>query len=448
MSDGLHGVGCGYRPELAVDLLRQRELVDFVEVVAETCFAQPSTHRAVLGLRGELPLVPHGVKLSLGSADPGDLDARAARLGALARELGAPCVSEHVALTRAGDRELGHLTPVAPRRALVSVLARNTQRARRHLPDVPLLLENIAWTLRWPDAPDALSDGDFHAEVARATGCPLLLDVANLYANARNAGRDPVAELERFPLDRVAMLHVAGGMLGDDGFYLDTHAHPVPDDVFALVERVLAHCGHVPMVLERDALFPPFGALADELTRLRTLVRSAPAGRTLRANTPAEVIPPQDPSLAREQSSLAGLLLDGGVASVPFAPGEVARTRSVLRHKRLDDAAPLLPQLSLARPGIDGSAFAALNAAPRADERQGVLDAFCVARALCAHHEVSVRDAAARDLLLLRARFHEPDARGVTRPRTGPFVGSVTLAGRRVWALKPPGSHARIRLTA
>src|SRR5262245_48378634 len=99
----LTGVALGWRPELAADLLRAPDTVDFLEVVAETCFAQPPAWREAVALAEMKPVVPHGVKLSLGSAD-GIEHARARRLGALARALRAPAVTEHVALTRAGHR--------------------------------------------------------------------------------------------------------------------------------------------------------------------------------------------------------------------------------------------------------------------------------------------------------------------------------------------------------
>ena len=204
--------------------------------MAETCFAQPAARREARAIAELWPVVPHGVKLSLGSADGIDLD-KARKLGALARELQAQAISEHVAMTRGGGREIGHLTALPFTREAVAVLARNVAAARRVLPDVPLLLENIAWTFRWPE--DALPEGEFYQEVVKATGCDLLLDVANLYANARNAGADPEKALLSYPLDRVAMVHVAGGAV-EDGFYEDTHAHSVPDAVFDLLERLLA----------------------------------------------------------------------------------------------------------------------------------------------------------------------------------------------------------------
>jgi hypothetical protein len=208
--------------------------MSFVEVVAESCFADPRALREAQALVEIWPVVPHGVKLSLASG--GGLDTeRARRLGGLARSLRAPVVSEHIALTRGGGREIGHLTAVPFTRETVSTVARNVNALRRHLQGVPLLLENIAWTFRYPE--DEMDEGTFHAEIAEATGCDLLLDLANLYANAVNSGVEPETLLGRYPLERVGMVHVAGGVLEDDGFYVDTHAHAVPAPVHTLLER-------------------------------------------------------------------------------------------------------------------------------------------------------------------------------------------------------------------
>ena len=253
-------VGLGFRRDLAGDLLASPGTVNFVEVVAEACFTSRAARREAIALSRVWPVVPHGVNLSLGSAEGIDAE-RAHRLGTLARQVRAPVVTEHVAFVRAGGREIGHLTQVPLTRAAARVVARNVAAARRCLPDVPLLLENAAWTFRWPD--DELDEATFFGEIVERTGCGLLLDLGNLYANALNARADPFAVLAAYPLDRVAMVHVAGGV-SEDGFYFDTHAQAVPEPVFELLGHLVERIGPVPVVLERDDGFPPF---AD--TRLR-----------------------------------------------------------------------------------------------------------------------------------------------------------------------------------
>jgi uncharacterized protein (UPF0276 family) len=204
------------------------------------------------------------VRLSLGGAEPLAAD-RVAHLAACAAALGAPLVSEHVAFVRAGGREAGHLLPVPRTGEALDVLTTNVRRMRAEL-DVPLALEPIATLFDWPD--DHYTEGDFLTELLDRTGALLLLDVANVYANAVNRGQDPAAELARFPLDRVAYVHVAGGVR-HDGFYHDSHTAPVPAEVVELLGLLDRP---VPVMLERDGRYPPAAELAAELATIAAAV--------------------------------------------------------------------------------------------------------------------------------------------------------------------------------
>lgn len=330
----LSGVGLGLRDAIAGDILREPRSVDLLEVVAEACLSSPSARREALAFAEMYPVVPHGVKLSLGSVEGIEPD-RARALGKLAKELRAPVISEHVAFVRSGEREIGHLTALPLTRAALAVVERNVSRARRQLPDVPLLLENVVWSFRWPDA--EMSEGDFYSEVQRRTGCQLLLDVGNLYANALNSGADPLAVAGTFPLESVGMIHIAGGML-ENGFYLDDHAHPIADDVFAVLERVLERSGPVPIVLERDARFPPFSELSAELARARAHARGhAPAGqRVLVSPRRAPPVVALE-ELRAQQREIARLLTDAGPlpadAIQRFGEAALLRSREILFRK-------------------------------------------------------------------------------------------------------------------
>ncbi|HEY3821569.1 MAG TPA: DUF692 domain-containing protein [Polyangiaceae bacterium] len=429
---GLSGVGIGWRPELATDLLSHPRSVDLVEVTAEGC-ATPAARREACAIAEAWPVVVHGVKTSLGSAEGIDRD-RAKKLAAIARDVRAPCVSEHVAFVRAGGVEIGHLTGMPFTRDAVAVLARNVAAARRLLPDVPLLLENVAWSFRWPE--DALDEGDFHREVTEATGCDLLLDVGNLYANARNAGRDPDELLARYPLDRVAMIHVAGGVF-EDGFYFDTHSHPVPEAVLDLVARALASTGDVPVVLERDGAFPPFEAIAGELSRLASSPRGP--GREHATRTPLPAPERLSAPMAAEQHRMAVLL------TAPDAPVDavLARARDILQKKRADDALPLLPTVAAHGAAALALAVRTLEGTRRPPSMVAVSDALRIARA--AEDDAALREAARSDASLLRARFIEDD--GVVRPRVTPFVERRRVAGGVTrWVVKGPGAGAKVRI--
>ena len=440
-------VGLGWRRELAADLLARRESVDFVEVIAETCFTQSTQRREAVALSHIWTVIPHGVKLSLGSAEGVD-EGKAQRLGALARELRAPFITEHVALTSAGGTEIGHLTQLPRTRLAVEVVARNVDRVRRHLPDVPLVLENIAWTLRWPD--DEMREEDFYAEIAQATGCPMLIDLGNLYANAVNEGRDPFEVLRAYPLDRVAMVHIAGGHT-DGGFYFDDHASPVPDGVFALLEALVAERGAMPVLLERDANYPPFDELVGELSRARSICVAASGQRVVTPNAPrpvdgARVAGDSVERYAAAQGALARTLITRETADGGFDANDLVRARAVLERKRVDDALPLLARLAPHGRRIEEAALRAVAAHPRAARGAALTDAWRIA--VEAERDPVMAADARVDLLVLRARFKLPSRpdEAVTE-RSTPFIGTAaSRGGARVWAVKGVGASARVRI--
>lgn len=385
-------VGIGFRRELAAPLLASPAVVDFVEIVAETC-RDAAIRREARALTDIWPVVPHGVKLSLGSAEGID-DDRAKELGKLARELRSPVVSEHVSFVRAGGREIGHLTELPMTRAAVAIVAKNVVRLRRFLPDVPLLLENVARGFVWRDEDSEMTEGDFYQEIVAATGCDLLLDLGNLYANARNAKIDPLALLESYPLDRVAMVHVAGGV-EEHGFYFDTHAHAIPDAVYDLVAR--AGCDTV--MLERDASFDD--AVLDEVTRLRALdlaPRRSPGSPSIASRSSATV-DGEFSALGAAQAKLALAL----TTETPTEDRAILRARGVLERKRADDALPLLPELGPRLSQHDALALGRIRETPRLPQKTAIADAIRIAENALGKADLAAF--AARDLSMLKKRF-------------------------------------------
>ena len=263
------GVGIGWRPEIDLTVPRLPG-VEWVEVVAENVDpgAVPAS-LAALHQRG-LPVIPHGVSLSLGGTEPLD-GKRLARLAALAERFGSPLVSEHVAFCRAGGMEAGHLLPVPRTRAALGVLTENIRTAQAALP-VPLAVENIAALISWPE--DELTEAQFLTELVERTGVLLLLDVANLHTAQVNFGLDPIATLDALPLERVGYVHVAGGILRD-GIWHDTHAHPISQQILGILAALAERTPLPGVMLERDDAYPPDTELAAEIAAIRKVLHEA-----------------------------------------------------------------------------------------------------------------------------------------------------------------------------
>ncbi|MDR7277967.1 DUF692 domain-containing protein [Catenuloplanes atrovinosus] len=258
-----HGVGIGWRPEIA-GYVGGLPGLRFTEVIAETVPVTGPLPPGLAELRERgVTVVPHGVRLSLGGATPVEPD-RVAQFAAAAEALDAPLVSEHIAFVRAGGVEAGHLLPLPRTREAVDAVVANVRRVRAAV-SVPIALEPIAAIFDWPD--EELSEAEFITEIVERSGALLLLDVANVYANARNRGTDPVDLLDRLPLERIAYCHVAGG--DDlDGIYHDTHTAATPQPVLDLIGELTARCRPPALMLERDGHYPPAAELTAELSAI------------------------------------------------------------------------------------------------------------------------------------------------------------------------------------
>lgn len=278
-------VGIGARqPHYAALIEAPPPSLGFVEVHSENFFAEGGAARAVLReLRGRYPVSLHGVGLALGSAagvDPWHLQ----RLERLVCEVEPALVSDHACFARAplvaGGPVLhgSDLLPLAFTEASLDILVRNVvhvqERLRRRI-----AVENLSAYLAFDD--DRLGEAQFLAELARRSGCALLLDLNNLMVNALNAGSaDPRAECVRFvdALDpaSVAEIHLAGHDRSGD-VVIDDHGSRVGEPVWALYRHAIERLGPVPTLIEWDTALPPLPVLLDEAARARAVHDTVPA---------------------------------------------------------------------------------------------------------------------------------------------------------------------------
>ncbi len=279
-------VGLGWRPELAAAILSHLDRIDLVEVIADGYFGSGSRDgRALRTLAREVAVALHGVTLGLASTDCADrprLDAMARLVGTIEPEFW----SEHLAFVRGGGIEIGHLAAPPRNAATIEGTARNVAQARSIVGSLPLL-ENVA-TLIDPPGSDR-DEPTWIADTLGATDAGVLLDLHNLYANAVNFGFDVREALARIPLERVGMVHLAGGRWitgpAEARRLLDDHLHDVPSPVFGLLEIVAARTSQpLIVVIERDGRYPPIEHLLGEVDEARARVRAGRARRSTNAD--------------------------------------------------------------------------------------------------------------------------------------------------------------------
>ena len=215
----------------------------------------------------------HGVALSL--AADAELDpAHLARLAGLARRIEPALISEHLAWSTWRGAYHPDLLPFPRTGEALARVADNVFRTQDAL-QRRIAIENPSHYLRIEG--HAWDEIDFLAELARRTGCGLLLDVNNVYVSARNLGYSADAYLDAFPGELVMEIHLAGHTpdpnLGE-ALLVDTHDAPVAPEVWALYERLIARIGARPTLIERDDKLPDFATLFAERQRADAVLRT------------------------------------------------------------------------------------------------------------------------------------------------------------------------------
>lgn len=266
LSSGLAGVG--FKPQHFDAIHAGCEGVGLLEVHAENYMSDGGLpRRQLFALRERYPLSIHGVGLSLGGA--GDLDrGHLKRLARLVSDFEPGWVSEHLAWTSTGNAYLDDLLPIPYTSESLSVVIDHVNQAQDALGRA-LLVENPSTYLRFGES--ILEEPQFLAELTRATGCGLLLDVNNVHVSAVNHQADAAAYLAAFPMHKVGEIHLAGHARHRDPggveLLIDSHDRPVCEAVWALYREVLAQTGPVPTIIERDADIPPWAELLAEVRR-------------------------------------------------------------------------------------------------------------------------------------------------------------------------------------
>jgi uncharacterized protein (UPF0276 family) len=253
------GVGIGLRVPHYRELFSDWPDVDFFEIISENFLVHGGPPLYNLDrVRERYPVVMHGVGMGLGSAEPLDRD-HMAGLKALAKRVNSPWVSDHLCWTRAGNAHLHDLLPMPYTESVADFLADKASFVQQEL-GRPFAIENLSSYVAFHRS--QMSEWEFYRRVVERADCYCLLDVNNVFVSSVNHGFDPMDYLDHIPWDRVIQVHIAGHTVKEDGTILDTHDHPVREEVWKLYAEAHRRTGGVTTLLEWDDHFIP---LADTL---------------------------------------------------------------------------------------------------------------------------------------------------------------------------------------
>jgi uncharacterized protein (UPF0276 family) len=272
------GPGVGYKPQHFSDILAAPGAVSWLEIHAENYMGDGGRPIAQLRhLADRFPISVHGVGLSIGGEGELDRD-HLARLRHLVGWLNPASFSEHLAWSTHDGAYLNDLLPLPYTEATLARVAAHVAQVQDAL-GRRMLLENPSSYLVFAES--EMSETAFLAEVARRTGCGLLLDVNNVFVSATNLGTDPQAYVADFPLGLVGEIHLGGHEEDADEaglrLLIDSHSREVTDPVWQLYAQVIRKAGPRPTLIEWDNDVPDWPRLAAEADRAAALLTAAQA---------------------------------------------------------------------------------------------------------------------------------------------------------------------------
>lgn len=259
--------GVGFKPDHFTAIRAGSKDIGFFEIHAENYMgAGGLPHAQLAAIRADFPLSIHGVGLSIGGAQGLDAD-HLARLRHLCDRYQPDSFSEHLAWSSHGAAYLNDLLPLPYTAETLTLVCDHVDQVQSVL-QRRMLLENPATYLRFEQSD--IPEPDFLAEIARRTGCGMLLDVNNVFVSCTNHGTDPHRWLAAFPLHLAEEIHLGGHdveTLPSGPLLIDSHGAAVADPVWALFADVIAQAGPLPTLVEWDNDLPDWPVLAAEAAR-------------------------------------------------------------------------------------------------------------------------------------------------------------------------------------
>lgn len=242
------GIGIGLRIPHYEDIFRLKPSIDWFEIISENFMVEGG--KALENLEKILehyPVVQHGVSLAIGSPAPLDFD-YLKKLKALTKLTKTPWVSDHLCWGHQPGAHYHDLLPLPYTKEVISYVVERAKIVQDYL-ELPFALENLSSYVAFKQ--DEMTEWEFYSAVVEQADIYMMLDVNNIYVSSRNHGFDPKDYYQNIPLERVIQIHLAGH--SDFGNYvLDTHDHPVRDEVWKLYAEIYPLTGGVSTLLEWD----------------------------------------------------------------------------------------------------------------------------------------------------------------------------------------------------
>jgi uncharacterized protein (UPF0276 family) len=264
--------GIGLRAEHYRELVERRPPLAFVEVHSENYFGAGGAPLYFLEqARAHYPLSLHGVGLSLGSSDPLNPE-HLRKLKTLIQRFEPALVSDHLSWSSVGGEFFNDLLPLPYTEESLAHFSARVAQAQDFL-GRELLIENPSSYLQYTES--AIPEWEFFGEIARASGCGLLLDVNNIYVSSQNHGFDAYRYLQALPAAAIKEIHLAGYTVNrypEGEMLIDSHNALVSEPVWELYAQAIRQFGPRPTLIEWDSDLPPLDTLLGQAAQADTIL--------------------------------------------------------------------------------------------------------------------------------------------------------------------------------
>lgn len=261
------GFGLGLRTEHYQDVVDGLPKVDWFEVITENYIIPGGRPLDFLyRIHEHYPMVMHGVSMSIGSTD--DLDWKYLKLvKKLSDRLDVPWFSDHLCWTGMNGKNMHDLLPLPYTDEAIKHVASRIRQVMEFI-ERPMIIENLSSYVTYKSS--QMNEWEFYNAVVEEADCGMLLDINNIYVSSFNHEFDPLEYLNSVPVERVYQFHLAGHSHYGE-IIIDTHDHPVIEEVWDLYAHAVKRFGHVSTMIERDDNIPPLADVLEELDHARRI---------------------------------------------------------------------------------------------------------------------------------------------------------------------------------
>jgi uncharacterized protein (UPF0276 family) len=266
----ISGVGLGLRSNHYQEILTSKPNVPWFELLADNYMEDGGLPiERALKIRQDYPLTLHCVGMSLGSCDPLNME-YLTRLKTLSEKLQPTYISDHLAWTSINNKYTHELLPLPYNAHTLNHLCERIEKVQEFLGRT-LLIENPSSYLTFEESD--ISEWEFISQMAKISGCDLLVDINNIYVSSVNHQFDPFHYIASLPEKKVKEIHLAG-FTKMDNYLLDSHSEKVHPPVWDLYRAAIKKFGATPTLIEWDSDIPDFSSLYQEALKAESHMRS------------------------------------------------------------------------------------------------------------------------------------------------------------------------------